>query len=77
MEDSAIIVKDENRLTDTEYSSTTYTFELKYAQPSNETVISNFKLGKYTGNVNGHNITVNVPYGTDVTGLIAVPWLHH
>ena len=71
LEDSAIIVKGENRLTDTEYSSTTYTFELKYAQPSNETVISNFKLGKYTGNVNGHNITVNVPYGTDVTGLIA------
>ncbi len=69
--DSAIIVKGENRLTDTEYSSTTYTFELKYAQPSNETVISNFKLGKYTGTVNGHNITVNVPYGTDVTGLIA------
>ena len=72
LKDSAIIVKGENRLTDkTDYSSTTYTFQLKYAQPSNETVISNFKLGQYTGTVNGHNITVNVPYGTDVTGLIA------
>ena len=52
-------------------SATTYTFKLTYAQPSNETVISNFKLGNYTGSVEGQNITVNVPYGTDVTGLIA------
>ncbi len=70
-----LVVKGENRLNtpsnDADMSATTYTFKLTYAQPSNETVISNFKLGNYTGSVEGQNITVNVPYGTDVTGLIA------
>ena len=70
-----LVVKGENRLNtpsnDADMSATTYTFKLTYAQPSNETVISNFKLGNYSGVVNGHNISVDVPYGTDVTGLIA------
>ena len=79
-EESADLVGDkvkveaENRLTPTTagtYSSTTYTFKLKWAPASNETSISNFKLGNYSGVVNGHNISVDVPYGTDVTGLIA------
>ena len=67
-------VEAENRLTPTTagtYSSTTYTFKLKWAPASDETSISNFKLGNYSGVVNGHNISVDVPYGTDVTGLIA------
>ena len=70
-----LVVKGENRLNtpsnDADMSATTYTFKLTYAQPSNETVISNFKLGSYSGSVEGQNITVNVPYGTDATGLIA------
>ena len=79
-EESADLVGDkvkveaENRLTPTTagtYSSTTYTFKLKWAPASDETSISNFKLGNYSGVVNGHNISVDVPYGTDVTGLIA------
>ena len=69
-----LIVKGENRLTPSTngtYSTTTYTFKLKWAPASDETSISNFKLGNYSGVVNGHNISVDVPYGTDVTGLIA------
>ena len=69
-----LVVKGENRLTPSTngtYSTTTYTFKLKWAPASNETAISNFKLGNYSGVVNGHNISVDVPYGTDVTGLIA------
>ena len=72
--DSKIVVEAENRLTPTTsgtYSTTTYTFKLKWAPASDETSISNFKLGNYSGVVNGHNISVDVPYGTDVTGLIA------
>ena len=69
-----LVVKGENRLTPSTngtYSTTTYTFKLKWAPASDETSISNFKLGNYSGVVNGHNISVDVPYGTDVTGLIA------
>ena len=69
-----LIVEGENRLTASAngtYSTTTYTFKLKWAPASDETSISNFKLGNYSGVVNGHNISVDVPYGTDVTGLIA------
>ena len=69
-----LIVEGENRLTPSAngtYSTTTYTFKLKWAPASDETSISNFKLGNYSGVVNGHNISVDVPYGTDVTGLIA------
>ena len=68
-----LIVEGENRLTAKggTYSTTTYTFKLKWAPASDETSISNFKLGNYSGVVNGHNISVDVPYGTDVTGLIA------
>ena len=68
-----LIVEGENRLTAKGgiYSTTTYTFKLKWAPASDETSISNFKLGNYSGVVNGHNISVDVPYGTDVTGLIA------
>ncbi len=71
--ENKIVVEGENRLTAKggTYSTTTYTFKLKWAPASDETSISNFKLGNYSGVVNGHNISVDVPYGTDVTGLIA------
>ena len=71
--ENKIVVEGENRLTAKggTYSTTTYTFKLKWAPASDETAISNFKLGSYSGTVNGHNISVDVPYGTDVTGLIA------
>ena len=75
LKDNQIQVQAENRLNtpgvSTDMSATTYTFVLKYDEPSNETAISNFKLGDYQGSVVGQNITVNVPYGTDVTGLVA------
>ena len=73
MNKDQLIVEGENRLTAKggTYSTTTYTFKLKWAPASDETSISNFKLGNYSGVVNGHNISVDVPYGTDVTGLIA------
>ena len=65
-------VRAENRLTNTtKYSQTDYTFELTYAEPCADTDITSFKLDKYTGTINGRNITVNVPYGTDVKGLVA------
>ena len=65
-------VRAENRLTNTDkYSKTEYTFELTYAEPCADADITSFKIGNYTGSINGRDITVNVPYGTDVKGLVA------
>ncbi len=62
----------ENRLTSKDkFSKTDYTFELTYAEPCADADITNFKLGNYTGSINGRNITVTVPYGTDVKGMVA------
>ena len=69
-----LIVKGENRLTPDDsgkYAQTTYTFKLTWKPASNDTEISNFKLGNYTGVIDGHNIKVQVPYDTDVTGMVA------
>ena len=35
------------------------------------TLISPASSGNYTGSINGRNITVTVPYGTDVKGMVA------
>ena len=68
----SISVLAENRLTNTDkYSKTEYTFELTYAEPCADADITSFKIGNYTGSINGRDITVNVPYGTDVKGLVA------
>ena len=62
----------ENRLTSKDkFSQTDYTFELTYAEPCADADITSFKLGNYTGSINGRNITVTVPYGTDVKGMVA------
>ena len=70
-----IVVKAEDRLTG-DNSSKTYTFNLKWAAPCEDADITSFKLGGYTGVINndandGRTIKVQVPYGTDVTGLVA------
>ena len=67
-----IEVRAENRLDNqTNYSKTTYTFKLTYADPSNEAEIKTFSIGNYTGVIDGRNITLNVPYGTDLTNMVA------
>ena len=67
-----IEVRAENRLDDEpDYSKTTYTFKLTYADPSNEAEIKTFSIGNYTGVIDGRNITLNVPYGTDLTNMVA------
>ena len=70
---SKFVVRAENRLTNTEAetSTTQYTFELTYADPCADADITSFKLGNYTGSIDGRNITVTVPYGTDVKGMVA------
>ena len=70
-----IVVKAEDRLTG-DNSSKTYKFNLKWAAPCEDADITSFKLGGYTGVINndandGRTIKVQVPYGTDVTGLVA------
>ena len=70
--EQGLYVRAENRLTSpTKYSNTKYTFELTYAEPCADADITSFKLGNYTGSINGRNITVTVPYGTDVKGMVA------
>ena len=67
-----IEVRAENRLDgEPDYSKTTYTFKLTYADPSNEAEIKTFSIGNYTGVIDGRNITLNVPYGTDLTNMVA------
>ena len=63
----------EDRLTVADkVSFSKYNFELTWAEPCRDADIESFKLGNYTGSIDGNrNITVTVPYGTDVTGMIA------
>ena len=66
---------DENN--DYEGSKNYYEFDLTWAEPETEADILTFKLDGYTGTIDdsdpeNRTITVkNVPYGTDVTGMIA------
>ena len=48
----------------------TYTFKLTWADPNTEATIDSFKIGNSTGSISGKNITVTVPYGTDLKGLV-------
>ena len=67
-----VVVKAENRLDNqTNYSKTTYTFQLTWKEASNEAEIKTFSIGNYTGVIDGRNITLNVPYGTDLTNMVA------
>ena len=68
-----IRVKAENRLTVPDKCSyTEYKLELTYADPCADPDILSFSLaGQISSSISGRNITVNVPYGTDVKGLVA------
>mgnify|MGYP001125880140 CR=1 FL=1 len=67
-----VVVKAENRLDNqTNCSKTTYTFQLTWKEASNEAEIKTFSIGNYTGVIDGRNITLNVPYGTDLTNMVA------
>ena len=67
-----VVVKAENRLDNQpNYSKTTYTFQLTWKEASNEAEIKTFSIGNYTGVIDGRNITLNVPYGTDLTNMVA------
>ena len=70
---NTFLVRAENRLTSpAKYSYTEYAFELTYADPCADPDILSFSLaGQISSSISGRNITVNVPYGTDVKGLIA------
>ena len=70
-----LTVKAEDRLTDGE-SVGNYTFNLTWAAPCEDADIETFTLGGYNGVIsndseNGRTIKVQVPYDTDVTGLVA------
>ena len=74
---NTLIVEAEDRLDDAKKtSSSTYTFNLNWAAPNEEAEISSFKIGNFNGTIvnstsEARTITVEVPYGTDVTGLVA------
>ena len=68
----------ENRLDESidKASSSKYTFQLTWQAPCEEADIKTFELGGYTGKISndsqkGRTIEVSVPYGTDVTGMVA------
>ena len=70
--ETGISVLAEDRLSGSKTSFSNYKFELTWAEPCRDADIESFKLGNYTGSIDGNrNITVTVPYGTDVTGMIA------
>ena len=77
MRNEGLVVEAENRLDNsTNYSKSIYSFDLTWAAPCEEADIETFTLGGYTGVINndvdeGRTIKVTVPYGTDVTGLVA------
>ena len=65
-----------NRTSGYEISQTEYNFDLNWADPSKEAEISSFSINGFTGTVTNtseteRTITVNVPYGTSLTGLVA------
>ena len=51
-------------------SKLAYTFKLKYNAANTEAVMSSFSIGNSRGTFNGNNISVVVPYGTDLNGLV-------
>ena len=51
-------------------STMTYTFRLKWNPANTEAELKTFSIGNSTGVFNGNNISVILPYGTDVKGLI-------
>ena len=53
-----------------EESELCYTFKLTYNQPNTEAEMKSFSIGNSKGVIDGKNITVVVPYGTDLMGLI-------
>ena len=77
----SVFVRAEDRLALKDNSSykvsqTEYTFDLTWKAPSNEAEISNFTVAGRTGTVTNtseteRTITVQVPYGTDLKGMIA------
>jgi hypothetical protein len=74
--DNKITVRAEDRLSTHTVSQTEYTFDLTWKAPSNEAEISNFTVAGRTGTVTNtseteRTITVQVPYGTDLKGMIA------
>ena len=76
VEIESVTVLAEDRLT-SKKSQKTYNFDLTWAEPETEADILTFSLDGYTGTVDNSDpenrtITVNnVPYGTDLTGMIA------
>ena len=72
-----VYVKAEDRLDNPAKASiSTYTFDLTWAAPNEEAEITSFSIGNFTGKIvnsttEERTITVEVPYGTDVTGLVA------
>ena len=75
LEDQSLTVLAEDRLTGGT-SKSEYTFKLTWAAPCEDADIETFTLGGYTGVIsndseNGRTIKVQVPYDTDVTGLVA------
>ena len=67
-----LTVKAEDRLNDGgKVTSKNYVFKLTYAEPEIEANIESFKLGGYTGTINGTSINVRVPYKTDLKGMVA------
>ncbi len=52
-------------------STATYNFnKVKWAEPNTDPLITAFSIDGYTGSINGENITVTLPYGTDLKGLV-------
>lgn len=52
-------------------STKTYKLDkLTWAEPNTDPLITAFSIDGYTGSINGENITVTLPYGTDLKGLV-------
>ena len=52
-------------------STATYNFnKVKWDEPNTDPLITAFSIDGYTGAINGENITVTLPYGTDLKGLV-------
>ncbi len=52
-------------------SKQVYQFKLKWAEPNTEAVLNSFKIGNSTGTISSdRKITVTMPFGTDLKGLI-------
>ena len=67
----SVVVQAEDRLNNGSVTSETYHFDLEYQAPERNANIDSFKLGKYDGTISDTDITVRVPYNTDVKGMIA------